>query len=77
MNRSFTAAGIMLGIAIGLPAGFALSSARRAWSDFTKTKALLPSLKTTAWESTRSSATRFVFVALLVGAAVGYAAFGR
>lgn len=66
----------MLGIAIGLPAGIALAVARRAWKDFTATKNSLPGLRTAAWQGTRATAGRFVFLAILVGAAIGWAAFG-
>ncbi|HZN71088.1 MAG TPA: hypothetical protein VFC00_05295 [Micromonosporaceae bacterium] len=77
MDRSITAAGVLLGMAIGFVTGVAFAVAKRAWSDHTKTKALIPGLKTAAWTSTRTSAGRFTIAGILVVAAIAWAFIGR
>ena len=76
MERGITTAGVTLGIFIGFVVGVAFAVARRAWVDYTKTKASLPGLKTTAWAMTRTSAGRFAIAGVLVALAVLWMVIG-
>lgn len=73
MDRSLPSGGLLLGLAIGFVAGYAAAAARRAWSDFTKTKASLPGLKKTAWGATKPAGGWIVVVVVLAVAAVAWA----
>jgi hypothetical protein len=76
VDRSITAAGLVLGIVIGFVGGIAFAVARRAWVDVGKAKTQLGGAKKIAWTVTRVATTRVGFVGLLVVAAIAWAAVG-
>ncbi|MGI5213044.1 hypothetical protein [Plantactinospora sp. CA-290183] len=77
MDHPASTAALLLGVSLGLFAGIALAVARRAWTDYTKTKALLPGMRGVAWTLTRVATTRTGIVLLICLVAVGWAAADR
>ncbi|MBF9129542.1 hypothetical protein I0C86_11275 [Plantactinospora sp. S1510] len=76
MDRPVPAVALLLGVAFGLFAGIGYAVARRAWTDYRKTKATLPGMRSAAWAVTRIATSRAGIVLLLCLAAVGWAAAG-
>lgn len=77
MDRSITAFGVMISVVLGLVAGSALAKARRAWSDYQKTKGTLPGLKSSAWSLTSATVRMFAVVGVLAVLSLVWAAIGR
>jgi H+/Cl- antiporter ClcA len=77
MDRSIPTVVLMIGIAIGATVGIAFAVARRAWQDYQKAKAGVPVLRKAAWALIRIVTTRAGLVALLLAAAVTWAAVGE
>ena len=76
VDRSITAAGVLLGIGIGFIGGIGFATFRRAWLDVRKAKVQLTGLRKTAWVVTRVATTKVGIVGLLIVAAVAWAAVG-
>ncbi|HEY2948361.1 MAG TPA: hypothetical protein VGJ53_08185 [Micromonosporaceae bacterium] len=67
-------AGGVLGIVVGFLVGHLHARAQRARVDLTKTKEMIPGLRTTFWALFRHAAGRWLIVGSVV-IAVGYVAF--
>ena len=76
MDRPFPVATLLLGVILGLVVGIAFAIARRAWTDYAKTKAGLPGMRKGAWGLIRIAASRAGIVLLICVAAVAWAAIG-
>jgi hypothetical protein len=76
MLRGVTAMGLLLGLAIGFPAGMAYAVGRRAWRDLSGAKRLVGGARTAAWGATRLMVVWLVGLSVLVVAAVAWAAGG-
>jgi uncharacterized YccA/Bax inhibitor family protein len=76
MFRGVTTLGLILGMLIGFPAGMAYAVGRRAWRDVAGAKRLVGGARRTAWHASRVMVAWLVGVAVLVVAAVAWAAGG-
>lgn len=74
MESPLPVATLLLGVVFGLVAGTAYAIARRAWTDYGKTKASLPGMRKAAWGLTRIATSRAGILLLICLAAVAWAA---
>ncbi|MFB9239796.1 hypothetical protein ACFFWC_30445 [Plantactinospora siamensis] len=77
MDRPIAAVLLIIGVVMGVVAGRSWATARRAWGDYTVTKASVPKFRKTAWGLMRAAFTKGGIVVLICLAAMGYAAVGN
>ncbi|WP_157756962.1 hypothetical protein [Plantactinospora sp. KBS50] len=77
MDRPVASVLLVVGVVLGVVAGRSWATARRAWGDYSATKASVPKFRKTAWTLVRAAFTKGGVVALICLAAMGYAAVGR
>ncbi len=77
MDRPLPVVLLVIGVVLGVTAGRSWATARRAWGDYTATKASVPKYRKTALTLLRAAFTKGGVVVLICLAAMGYAAVGR
>lgn len=76
MLRGVTTMGLLVGMLIGFPSGMAYAVGRRAWRDLSGAKKLVGGARQAAWNASRLMVAWLVGLAVLVVAAVAWAAGG-